>query len=550
MVIQKFNKVIRNKWVWGFIATLFCVMFVGSDILANFLGGGATSLTGAGQLGGQDISMEEFRPYLEDEQINNRNAVEMPTREELNLRAWQELAAVRVVEASGIAISNDQLAQSVEAMFAPQGDFDFERYRMLLQMNLGLTPELFEAYLRRQMMVRDGLERTLLSTAAWASPMEIDRIVSNMTDVFTVRVASFKEDPTEAAAITVDEAALKAWYEANQDAISLPELTRIRFVKFDATNPELLAKMVVTEDDLRDYYDANSDQYPSSDTNNVAGVKAFEDVRGDIEKKLRQIEAVTFFETNLNVRVYGQLTADATTSRLDTLAAEENLPVQTSGWFTLDGRYVEGFMTYASMVLPGAKNFLEVVAELDPTIEDLRYGLVSSANAVWLIEKAGTQPAHLPTFEEAKGKIDAAALRDAKAEAFKAKVEAIARQGKDAVLATSDVSTNLTFTVSDLARNAFKDQNAVVRASGGLKKGEVSEFTLTGTGRAVLVVCEDRVPGDEAKAMLMRTQAREQATLPLYRTVVSKWPAWNLKRQALQTTDITSIEAPTEDIDE
>ncbi len=550
MVIQKFNKVIRNKWVWGVIATLFCVMFVGSDILANFMEAGSDAIAGAGQLGGQKVTLEEFRTYLGDEQFNNRNAVEAPTPQEMNQRAWKELAAVRVAEASGVVISNDQLAQSIEAMFAPQGDFDFERYRMLLQMNLGVTPEVFEAYLRRQMTVREGVDRTLLGTAAWASPMEVNQIVSDMTDTFTVRVASFKQDPAEAAAVMVDEAALKSWYEENKASIDLPELTKIRFVKFDAANPEVLAKMTVTEDDMRDYYDANSDQYPSSDTNNVAGVKAFEEVRGDIEKKLRQIEAVNFFETNLNVRVYGNLAVANGTSRLEAIATEDNLPVQTSAWFTVDGRYVEGFMTYASAVLPGAKNFLEVVAELDPTVEDLRYGIVSSANAVWLIEKAETQPAHMPTFEESKGKIDAAVLRDAKAKAFKTKVEAIAQQGKDAILATPEVSTNLTFTVTDLARNTFKDQTAVVRAARMLKKGEVSDFTLTGTGRAILVVCEDRVPGDAAKAVLMRTQAREQATLPLYRTVVSQWPDWNLKRLNLQTTDATSIEASVEEPEE
>ncbi len=540
MVIQKFNKVIRNKWAWGAIAILFCAMFVGADIVGNLVGGGATSVS-AGQLGGEDVSLEAFQPYYQDVQINSRNTVERPSQAQMNLRAWEELAAVRTAEAAGVVIGDAQLAQTIEAMFAAQGGFNFDLYRAMLQTNLGLTPEVFEAYLRRQMIVREGLERTLLGTAVWASPMEVNALVGSLTDKFSVRVASFTQNKEDADKVTVDDAALKAWYDKNVDSLALPERIRVSYVKFDATNPEVLAKMTVTEDDLRDYYDANSDQYPSSDTNNVAGVKAFDEVRADIEKKLRQIEAINYFETNLNQRVYGALATTEAQSRLAAIAAADQLTVQTSPYFSLEGRVIEGFMVYPSQVLPGAKNFTEVVAELDPTIEDLRYGIVASDKAVWLIEKAETSPAHTPTFEESKGKIDAAALRDAKADAFKATVEAVKAQGVEAVLATPNVSTNLTFAVCDLKQGAFPNQAAVVRATGKLKKGEISDFTLTGTGRAILVVCDDRTAGDAAQAVLMRTQARDQSTLALYRMISADWKDWNLKRLSLQTTAATSI---------
>ncbi len=541
MVILQFNKFIRNKWAWGAVAVLFCVMFVGSDIVANLAGGGGT-VTGAGKLGGEDVESAEFGAFVADEQQNNRNSAEAKTAAEINLAAWEACAAVRTAKAAGVEISDAQLAQAIEGMFAGQGGFDFQRYQMMVQMNLGLTPEAFEAYLRRQMTVREGLDRALLSSGVWASPMEVDQLVADMTDTFTVRVASFKQDPKKAAAVKLDEAGLKTWYEANTNSLALPERVKIRFVKFDATKPEILAKMSVTEDDLRDYYDANSDKYPSSDTNDVNGVKKFEVVRGEIEKELRQIEAVTYFETNLNLRVYAdEKSFEKGKSRLDVIAAADKLKVETSKWFALDGRYVEGFMTYASAILPGAQNFLEVVAELDSSVEDLRYGIVSSDKAVWLIERAETSPAHLPTFKEAREKIVVPAQRDAKADAFKKEIEAIAAKGVAAVLATKDVTTNITFTVTDLQRNVFKDQSAVVRAATKLKKGEVSEFTLTGTGRAILVVCENRVPGDAAKAVMMRAQLRDQATFLAQRDLSAKWPKWNLDRLGLETTDATSI---------
>ncbi len=549
MVILQFNKFIRNKWAWGAIAVLFCVMFVGSDIVANFeMESGDDSAMGAGKLGGKKVDLSEFNTFVSDEQIDARHSPASKSAAEINRAAWEACAAVRTAEAAGVEITDAQLRQAIESMFAVQGAFDFQRYQMMLQVNLGLTPEAFESYFRRRMMMRDGIDRTMLDTAAWASPMEVDQLIADTTDVFTVRVASFKQDKAAADAVKLDDAGLKKWYEANTNSLALPERTKIRFVKFDATNPEILAKMVVSEDDMRDFYDANSDKYPSADTNDVNGVKKFEVVRGEIEKELRQIEAVTYFETNLNLRVFGEGQAfEKGKSRLDAIAAADKLSVQTSNWFSLDGRVVEGFMVSAGSVLPGAKNFLEVVAELDPAVEDLRYGIVSSDRAVWIVEKAETSLAHLPTFEESRGKIDAAALRAAKADAFKREVESIAAKGVAAVLASKDVTTNLTFCVTDLPRNAFKDQRAVVRAATKIKKGEISEFTLTGTGRALLVVCEDRVPGDPAKAMMMRAQLRDQAVLAQQRDLSEKWPAWNLARLGLQTTSATSI---VDDVDE
>ena len=229
-------------------------------------------------------------------------------------------------------------------------------------------------------------------------------------------------------------------------------------------------------------------------------------------------------------------------SRLDEIAKEDGLKVETSDWFATDGAWQEGFMKRPYQILPGAKGFIEAVAELDPENEDLRYAIVTSERAVWLIEKAETSPKHLPTFEEAKEVIRPRALKDARAAAFKATVEAIAAKGAKAVLATKDVSTNLVFSVSDLQQNVFPDQSAVARAASKLSKGEVSEFTLTGTGRALLVVCEDRKEGDAAKAMVLKGQVQNDLSMLAANQLPESWRKWNLERLGFETTDVSSVE--------
>jgi len=383
------------------------------------------------------------------------------------------------------------------------------------------------------MTVREGLQQTLVGATVWASPMELDQAIDDATDVFTVKVARFRQDKETADAVTVDEAGLKKWYDDNVKKLALPDLCKIRFVRFDATDAEVLAKMTVSTNEIWDLYDQYKDErYTSTDTNGVETVKSFDEVKDELEKELRQIAAVEFYESSLARRAYANWVEgeDRSVSRLDKIAGEDGKTVEESGWFALDGSWHEGFTVRATSVCPGARGFAEAVAELDPEVEDLRYGVVSSDRSVWLIERSAFSAAHTPSFEEAKGKIDAQALRDAKADAFKAEVEAIAAQGAEAVLATKDVSTNLTFAVSELASGAFPDQRAIAGAAMKTRKGEVSEFTLTGTGRALLVVCEDRVPGDAVKATLMRTQLRGQVTGDQLAAATARWAGENLAR--------------------
>jgi len=201
-------------------------------------------------------------------------------------------------------------------------------------------------------------------------------------------------------------------------------------------------------------------------------------------------------------------------------------------------------MKSSSSVCPGAKGFAEAVAELDSSSEDLRYGVVSSDKAVWLVEKAETSPAHTPSFEEAKEAIRPRALRDAQAAAFKASVEAIAANGAEAVLATENVSSNITFSVCDLKAGDFPDQVAIAGAARKLAKGEVSGFTKTGARSGLLVVCEDRQGGDAARATLLSAQVRDDLSRLQSGQIPELWRKWNLERLGYETTDISSVEEP------
>ena len=543
MVILQFNKLIRNKWLWGVFAVIvggaFAFDFLVDDLLRD--GKRETNDSGVGTLGGKPVSSAEFRAIAEEVRGFGQNRDWRRSNAEVNREAWEMTALLEVARRNGVEATDSEVAQAIrnDRSFQQNGQFSFAMYQALLREN-GLSPERFEEFLKRRLTAMKVAGSVLSGSASWASPMEIEQAVADMTDTYTVRVARFKQEKPEADAVKLDDKGLKKWYDENSKSLDLPERTKLRLVKFDAATSNALAAVTVTEDALRDHYDVTVDKYTSTDTNGVETVKKFEDVRAEVEKEVRLIESVQCLTTGLVWRVNGVKAAEGK-SRLDEIAAEEGLKVETSEWFSLEGPYKDGFMKRATLICPGAKGFEEVVAELDSSSEDLRYGVVASDKAVWLVEKAETSAAHVPTFEEAKEIVRPRALAAAKADAFKDKVEAVIAKGVKAVAESGNVSTNITFAVCDLKQGDFPDQNAIVSAAMKLRKGEISKFTPTGTGRALVVICEDRVPGDAAKAQIWKLQVRSEVEALQSRQVPESWKKWNLDRLGFEPGEGASV---------
>lgn len=536
MVILQFNKLIRNKWVWGAFAVAVSVAFCAEGLFRSN-DEKSTTTKDVGELNGEKIDSEVFESIRQDVIGYGSHANHDIADSDVEDRAHKIYAALKTAEKNDIVISDAQLAdQLISGFTGPDGAFDPIRYKQFAQSEYGMTTKQFEALFRRQLLLQSGIYRSLVPTAAWVSPMELDQAVADVTDHFTVRVAEFNQSKAEADAVHVDKDAIRKWYDEHVKSLALPDLVKIRMIRFDATDSKYQSKVTLTEDALRDYYDANLDRYQVTDTNGVETAKKFEDVKDEIEKEVRLVETIDFLDTNLTHRVYANFAEgeDTKASRLDKIAAEEGLKVSESGWFAADGSYHEGFTQYAQMVCPGADMdvFLQAVAECDSESQDFRYQFVRSERAVWLIEKKEVVAAHTPSYEEASEKIFDLVLRDARQDAFKATVEAVAAKGADAVLALEGVSTNYTFSVAEgVAPDAFEHSREIIPVAMRLKKGEVSKFTPVGYGHAVLVVCVDRVAGDSANAILTRAQARQQLSSQKCQNLSEKWNDWNLSRQ-------------------
>ena len=341
------------------------------------------------------------------------------------------------------------------------------------------------------------------------------------------------------------------------NSLALPDCVTVKYAKFQADAPARLAQFKISDEELHDRYDATSKRFETTGTNGVTVTKTFEQVKSILENELKVIASVEAYRTNLLFRVYPQdekAAADTKTDRLEKIAADEKVKVETSKPFSLDGRgYVKGFMVYPSQVAPGCSGFSAAVAELDPESPDLRYGVVAGTNAVYLIERASFVKAHVPTFAEAKEHIRADALADARAKAFKAQVEktralvaAELAKGKplDAkMFGDANVTTSMTFSVSSIGYGAFPNSTYVAPATMKLSKGQLSDFIKTALPtQGLLVYVEKREPGDAAQAQMVRAQLRDELSRFAGMSLASNWNAWNLKRMGFTTTATSSVE--------
>ena len=253
MVILQFNKLIRNKWLWGVFAIIvggaFAFDFLVDDLLRD--GKRETNDTGIGTLGGKSVSSAEFHAITEEVRGFGQNRDWRRSSAEVNREAWETSALLEVARRNGVEATDSEIAQAIrgDRSFQQNGQFSFAMYQALLREN-GLSPERFEEFLKRRLTAMKVAGSVLSGSATWASPMEIEQTVADMTDLYTVRVARFTQDKAEADAVKLDDEGLKKWYDENAKSLELPERTKLRMVKFDAAASNALAAVTVTEDAL------------------------------------------------------------------------------------------------------------------------------------------------------------------------------------------------------------------------------------------------------------------------------------------------------------
>ncbi len=524
MFIYHFNRLIRSRILWGFFAIIIAVAFVAVDSCFQ----SPQDTQTAGVINGKKIPYSQFEQTVQAIRGFGRNRDNETSARVVDRKAWEQISARLTAEKNGMASGKEEIRNTLREVPGFQGanGFDINRYRSVLA-EQGLTPAMYESLVSHQLsMMKNG---ALVDSATWVSPMEMEDELAAMTDRFTVQVANVSNRFAQVEMRLTDEDTRK-YYEENKASFALPDRVAVRYFAIPVSN--FLAYVTVPEEDLQEYYDSHTETFSRSTTNNTTETIPYAEVRGKILAELQMEEARYCASTSVTFNIYGKL-ANAGSNALVIAAAQEKAAIKTSPLFGADDTlyWVEN-----------SKEFANAAFELDPDRTDSRFGIVKGDSFIYVIEPIAHSPAHTPAYEDVLKDLRPRAMAKARSDAFQSYAKELRAdlrkrvdEGKSFAEAAKakalNVSTSITYTVSDIQNQKFDNSFSVAYGAMTLKKGEISEPIPASAVQSLFVYVQDRQPGDALAAEMMRSQIRSGIARRRNSDLFSEWLKWNLAKQ-------------------
>ena len=524
MFIYHFNRLIRSRILWGFFAIIIAVAFVAVD--SCFQSPQATQT--AGSINGKKIPFSQFEQTVQAIRGFGRNRDNEASANVVDRKAWQQIAARLTAEKNGMSSAKEEVRTMLREVPGFQGanGFDINRYRTILA-EQGLTPAMYENLVSHQLAMMKVA--SLVEAANWVAPLELEDELAAMTDRFTVQVAAVSNRFANVE-MRLTEADTRKFYEENKASFALPDRVAVRYISVPVTN--YMAFVKVPEEELQEYYDSHTETYSRTTTNNTTVPIPYAEVRGKILAELQLEEARYCASTSVTFNIYGKL-ANAGSNALMIAAAQAKLPVKTTPLFG-----AEDTLYWTD----NSKEFASAAFELDPDRTDSRFGIVKGDSFIYVIEPIEHAPAHTPPYEKVLNDLRPRALAKARSEAFQSYTKELRTdlrklidEGKgfaEAAKAKSlNVSTSLTYTVSDVQNQKFDNSFSIAYGAMTLKKGEISEPVPASAAQSLFIFVQDRQPGDALAAEMMRSQIRSGISRRRNSDLFTDWLAWNLGKQ-------------------
>ena len=548
MMITKFNRMIRNKWLWAIIAVVIVISFVGVSTQSGGCDAEQNRRSMAGSLFGVDLPMREF--YLGrffEMGLRDNVSLSPESNDIVQEKTWKRLAALRTADRMGISTSNEEIQESLkrDPTFAVNGVFSAAKYKALLVNQLRIAPEMYETFLRQEITLKKLAG--VLESAVWVSPVEMNRRVDNLTALFVVEYAEMTQTGiVESVEVTEDDA--KEFFAKNVELFRIPEKINVRYVQFPIADH--LAGVTIEDDDVREYYDAHSEDYATTGTNGESAFIPLDDVRADIAGMLTTNEAMLKAK-DIATDFVMELAPDRSGRSLsmETVAASSKMAVYTSAFFS------------AWSEIPGIEagrdfNKAAFALEEDDPETSFSDAIVGTEN-VYVIACNQGQESRLPEFDEVKESVTPLARRALEQKAFAEKTDEIRAaaelalgEGKTFASAMSTHGLNVTTTAQFSVYDSFAEESEHPRElAGGVMagiEGELTDVLRTADG-ALLAHITAKLPGDLASSELLKPELL--AMLDRYRAgfLFEDWKTHNLA--AADREDLmkpAEVEEPTE----
>ena len=271
-----FDFVHKNKRIVQLVLALIIVPFAffGLDSYTRSMRGADD----VASVDGENVTVREFNEELRQQMDRIRGVLgrgaDVSSFDTPEARAGllENLVDRRVLATAAVkshlVISDEQLRELISTMppFQVDGKFSKPTYEALLQAQ-NMTPAAFESRLRFDLSMSQ-LSRSLAGSAiqSRAVSARLAALEGQQREVqeYVIPAESF------VAQVKVDEAAVKAYYDANQGAFRTQELVRAEYLILSAE--QLGALDPVTEDELKAAYAARSSQYKQDEQRRVSHI--------------------------------------------------------------------------------------------------------------------------------------------------------------------------------------------------------------------------------------------------------------------------------------
>ena len=524
MFIYHFHRIIRHRLVWGAFAIGISIAFLSVDSCYK----ASKSPTLAATIGGKPVTQETYKKLAEQIQGYGRSRDESIPAARVATQVWQQVAAMQVASDLKLEVSPNELQAVVQEGFSSQdGGFDRDTYARSLA-KAGITPAIYEDFLNNQLTLRKL--GSVVETAAWVLPMELDDELAAWTDELTVRYAVVS-NRFSTAPLEVSEAQLRAYYDEHHAEFRLPNQVAVRYVALPISN--FISRVSVSEDDIRAYYDDHSERFTRTTASNTTETLKLAEAKPEILSTLK-LEAARHAATTNLLNDFVPLAAKTGADGFAKAAAAFHLQVRQSPLFGAneDLSWIEG-----------AKEFREAAFDLDASQSEGRYNVVRGESVVYAITTLTNRPAHLPDFETCLHRVRPPAIDKARAEAFQKRL-ATARadllkslkEGRSFEAAARgegmNVSTSMTFAAHTLSRTSFEHCLTVVQGAMRLRPGDLSESCPIPNG-AIFVQLIARQPGDPLSAEMLRSQIRGNLARNRTSALFQAWMERNLAKKGV-----------------
>ncbi len=520
MLITKFNKMIRNKFIWAFVAFIVSISFVLS-YSAVTEGCQRRSPGAVGVLGGEDISYAEFRTALLYETgLQNRRRLTDEEQEQLDDSAWKRMAMLRKAQNLGITTPLQEVGEAIrsEPSFTVNGSFSKAAYSSIIAQQLNMTTDMFESF-QQETMTIDKM-RSVARALTWVAPYEVNTRIKDLTDRFRMEY-SLLDKNTFISDFSLSDDDLLAFYNANTNLFVEPDRVSVRYVAFDIDN--YFATNAVTEQRVSNYYENNRDDFlnPAS-TNALDTHLPLAEVSTNIVALIAREDAVKRAKDdaiNFMISLIPEYDGLEAPSLDDRVASTNGLEIKTTGFFAEYDSLPELNVNF---------RFNQAAFRLAPDDPTAMYSdAIVGDRAVYILTLNEKRPAYVPPFEEIQEKVRPVAVAEARGEALTKEAENLAsvlrtetNRTFQAVLrgyGLSSVTTEYFSVFASIQTNTVSYANELGQKAAELGTGEVSDPIPVPEG-ILLARLVDRQAGTGTATPGLEAQL--QNTLGQYRSSV------------------------------